>query len=98
MMAAILEYRANLAEPVTAYPQTHFTQSSYSHWAVDEILMYIFVHLKLTPIQAVERFRAKMNSYSTMQKDGSRNTEANCIFSIAYDVATDILDILIAME
>ena len=96
MIAAILEYKENLNQPVTAYPQVQFTQSSYSHWAVDEILMYIFVHLNLTPVQAVERFRSKMNYYSTMQD--KVDSEANCIFSIAYDVATNILDVLIAME
>lgn len=69
-----------------------FEQRSYQRWAVDEILRAIEKSNSAPPIVAVEDFIRKMDEFSC------KNHRTSIIFSVAYDVATDILDLLIAMK
>lgn len=75
-------------EPPTYYPkrkgaQMTFNQRSLSRWAANEFFSY----LKGAPnlIVAAEIFVKKMDEYSCNKKN-------SWMFSIAHDVATDLLD------
>ena len=90
ILSAIREYADEwLKEPRWHLPKGHFEQRSYQKWAVNEVIKYIRESETVSPIEAVEKFVYKMNALSRKK---------NVIFSIAYDVATDILDFLIAMD
>lgn len=91
---AIQEYRYDINHPSSNWPAYYFTQASYSRWAAEEIIIYILSHVNLTPIEAVEEFRDLMEDYATRDRYDKQNSY---IFSVAYDVATDIYDILLAM-
>jgi hypothetical protein len=92
---AIVEYRENLGELASSWPEMEFDRVAYSRWAADEIIINILSHTDWTPMQATEDFRGRVEKHMCVVTNFS---EANFIFDIAYDVACDIIDILIAME
>lgn len=93
ILSVIREYAAEyLKEPRRRLPKGLFERRSYQRWAVDEILRSIDNSKHVSPIVVVENFIRKTEAFS------HRNSKANLIFSVAHDVATDILDILLAMK
>ena len=91
-IAAIRTYVDNLmSEPLVLWPHRYFEQQSYSRWAANEILSYVLHHLGMSPITAVEEFANLMDEYSC------KNQFSSFGFSVAHDVAMDILDMLLAM-
>lgn len=70
----------------------YFDQKSYSNWAANEVLLYVQKHSDMSPIEAIEEFAKKVDRYSV------KNPNTSYIFSVAYDVAMDILDVFIAMQ
>lgn len=75
------------------YEQKFLLQwESYKRTAIDEIKYYLMEHEDVNPISALEEFRCQMDDNAC--KSGS--SEANFMFSVYYDVASDILDILIS--
>lgn len=68
-----------------------FQEASYKRWAAREIRDYLDRHRKHEPINAVEEFRYSMDQFACSTK----NPRKNFMFSVAYDVATDILDMLL---
>lgn len=68
-----------------------FMYRSYSHWAIKELREYLISRIDEDPICVVEEFRYKMDFYSCHTK----NKNSDIMFSIGYDVATDILDVLL---
>lgn len=68
-----------------------FDQISYSIWATGELLRYVLKRRTIPPIDAIEEFISKMDGYSCL------NGKSSYIFSVAHDVAEDILDIFLAM-
>ena len=93
-ICAIQEYRYDINHPSSNWPPYYFAQASYSRWAAEEIIVYILSHVNLTPLEAVEEFRNLMDDYATRDRYDKQNSY---IFSVAYDIATDIYDILLAM-
>lgn len=71
-----------------------FEYKSYQHSALDEIKRYLIRHNKEDPIKILEVFRYQMDDFSCRTK----NPTANFMFSVYYDVATDVLDILLGMS
>lgn len=69
----------------------YFEQRSYQMWAVNEILGYI-EKSEYPPIIALEIFIDETSSFSC------RNPKTKNIFLIAHSVATEIFDMLSAME
>ena len=69
-----------------------FLQRTYSRWAAEEILECIQENESTPAIIVVENFRDRMNRYSLLTSNSSY------IFSVAYDIATDILDIFLTMR
>ena len=68
----------------------NFQQLSYSKWAANEVLSYVLKRQNVRPLFAVEEFSA------IMDKHACENSKTGYIFSVAYDISTDILDMLIA--
>lgn len=89
----IQDYILDLKEPRNHYQRSQFKQSSYSIWAANEVLNYIREHESIRPTSIViEDFIRKMDEYSC------KNSINSFIFSVAHDIAEDILDIFLAME
>lgn len=82
--------------PISYYDKkrTDFEYQSYKNSAMNEIKMYLMEHEKENPISAIESFRDQMNSFACKTKNGN----SNFMFSIYYDVATDVLDVLLGMK
>lgn len=77
--------------PVWYRNNIHFVQKSYTHSAILEIERYLKEHVNRNPIDAVEDFRGLVGDYACQAKN-----EMICfMFSVYYDVATDVLDVLI---
>lgn len=93
ILSVIREYADEcLKEPRYRLPRGCFEQRSYQKWAVDEILKSIERSKFIPPIMVVENFIRKMDDFSC------RNKKTSFIFSVAHDMAEDILDVLIAMK
>lgn len=71
--------------------RNYLQSQSYQRWAVEEIMKQIEISEGIPPIRVVEDFIHKMNCFT--YKKG----KATIIFSIARDVAMDILDVIAAM-
>lgn len=69
-----------------------FEQQSYRHSAIIEIKQYLIDHKDQNPTDAVQDFRDMMDLASCESKVG---TTKNFMFSVYYDVATDVLDVLL---
>lgn len=67
-----------------------FKQLSFSKWAVKEILKCLKEQVSEPPLSVIENFIDKMESYSCL------NSKNGFIFSIACDVAENIIDELIS--
>lgn len=86
---AIESYIYELKDPQMDWIKWRRDQCIYSRWAANEVLGYVKLHNDISAIQAVEEFIAKMDKYACLDNKNSY------IFSVAYDIATDILDLLL---
>lgn len=88
----IKDYIADLPEPNCRcrFRRAHFSQRSYSIWAAEEVLRTIRKRKDVSPIYAVEEFVNRMEYFAC------KRPSTSYIFSVAYDIGIDILDILIA--
>ena len=90
----IREYRANMPQPTRTWPEMEFDNKAYSIWAADELIMYIDRHASWPVVRSVESFRYMVSDYS---RTVTNYSEANFVFKIAEEVASDVMDILNAM-
>lgn len=95
VIAAIEDYIFDLFEPNRNWPKYEFCKRSYARWAATEILNSVKRHPYISPYQLVEDFARKTDTFSGLDHD-ERND--GFIFLVAHNVATDILDILRAMN
>lgn len=95
VISVIEDYMFDLFEPGRNWPKYEFRKRSYGRWAAEEILKSIQRHRNISPMEVVEEFVLRTNEFSGIEHD-ERND--SFIFSVAHDVATDILDILRAMN
>lgn len=95
VIGAIEEYIFDLPEPARDWPKYEFLKRSHEIWAATEILSIIKRHPHISPYHLVEEFAYKTDGFSGIDHDDRNNS---FIFSTAHDVATDILDILRAMD
>lgn len=68
-----------------------FVFNSYRRSAVNEIKFYLIDHDDVHPITALEDFIHMCDTFACK----TTNSDANFMFSVYCDVATDMLDILI---
>lgn len=71
-----------------------FKQQSYARSALDEICFYLTEHKNENPITAVENFRYMVDCFACE----SKNSETNFMFSVYYDVTSDVLDALLEIN
>lgn len=88
----VQDYILDLSDPRSSLRRSHFKQLSYTKWAAEEVLRTIRKRRDMSPTAAVEEFVNKMDQYALMHGNLSY------IFSVAYDVGLDILDIFMAAE
>lgn len=69
-----------------------FEYDSYKHSAISEICMYLMEHELEDPIEALETFRCEMDNFAC----NAKTTSTNFMFSVYYDIATDVLDVLLS--
>lgn len=68
-----------------------FEYQSYRRTAIEEIKQYLIEHKDQNPVDTIEDFRYQMDIFAC----NAKGDYANFMFSIYYDVATDILDVLL---
>lgn len=68
-----------------------FREKSYQNWAALELRKRLDKYRSHDPIELVEDFRHDMSDLACYAK----TSKDNFMFSVAYDVATDILDMLL---
>lgn len=68
-----------------------FMYQSHRHWAIKEIKLYFEERIDQDPLYLIENFRRMVDYYSCKTKV----KELDIMYSVAYDVATDVLDVLI---
>lgn len=83
-------YKKPMKRTATETKAEHM-QKIYAHWAAIELRNLIDKHRDWEPINAVDEFRYSMDRLSTETKDPHESFR----LSVACDVATDILDILL---
>jgi hypothetical protein len=81
----IVQYIADLRVPTNSLRKAKFKQDSYSLWAAYEILHRVETCRDRRPIEIVDDFRQEMDELAC------ENHHTSWIFSVAYDVAEDIL-------
>lgn len=90
-------YQMDVSFPTIFGHRKEFMQSSYSIWSVNELLEYVSSELypknnaSIAEIEEIVRcFKSMMSKYYHMRQDTQ--------FSIAINLADNVLDILRAME
>lgn len=81
----IHQYIADMKVPVHTLRKAHFKQEAYALWAAYEILRRVARNPNRRPIEVIDEFRMEMDDLSV------ENRHTSWIFSVAYDVAEDIL-------
>lgn len=87
-ISIVLRYLGKLNSK-KAWKSVSFEQVAYSRWACIEIIEYLKQNRDISPLNAMEEFREKMDQYACM------NPESSMIFSIAYDTCESIIDMLV---
>ena len=80
-----------LRDPKLGLKKGIFEQRSYQQWASKEVLKAIEEY-DGNPEYAIEDFMSKMDNYAC------KNPKSGMIFSIAYDTAVWMLDVVIALK
>ena len=88
IMFTILERICDLKQSTSYWQKELFAQQVYTIWAAKEIYFLLSENDIYPPEVVVEEFANKMSDYASKRK------ETNFMFSIAYDTAIDILDLI----
>lgn len=76
-----------------------FKKASYSQWAVDELVDYIAEHIYPRTNGTVDEFYSLTAEFMRMVSDFSHvNPNTHQMFSVAWKISFDILDLLQAMK
>ena len=97
VLSVINELRDEWYKPPSGYyrrKRAEFEQQSYARSAMNEICFYLMEHENENPITAVENFRHMVDCFACETK----NEDSNFMFSVYYDVASDVLDVLLGMQ
>ena len=97
ILSVINDLRDEWYKPPSSYyhrNRAEFEQQCYARSAMDEIRFYLMEHENENPITAIENFRHMVDCFACKTKNG----EVNFMFSVYYDVASDVLDVLLGMQ
>lgn len=93
VLSAVEEYiEEKLFEPAANWPRYYFKKRSYERYAAYKILGMVAGSNGIPALRIVEDFIA------LVRKHPHRENESDMIFNVLEDVATDIYDILRAMQ
>lgn len=96
IVSAVEDYIFDLTDPQRNWPTYYFKQVSFSRCAGGEILKLVKETSSLQEaIDIVANFGTKMKDFASFDHTDKDDAQ---IFYVAYEVATDILDILNAMK
>lgn len=96
VVSAIEDYIFDFTDPQRNWSKNYFKKVSFSRCAGREILKLAKGTASLhESIDAVAGFAIKMKKFASLSHSDHSDAQ---IFSVAYEVATDILDILNAMK
>ena len=96
VVSAIEDYIFDLTDPQRNWPKYYIKQVSFSRCAGKEILKLVKETSSLQEsIDMVADFGIRMNDFALLDHADKNDAQ---IFYVAYEVATDILDILNAMK
>ncbi len=96
VVSAIEDYIFDLTDPQRNWPKYYFKKVSFSRCAAREILKLVKRTSSLQKsIDVISDFSVKMKNFASLDHDVKDDAQ---IFFVAYEVATDILDILNAMK
>lgn len=96
VVSAIEDYIFDLTDPQRNWPKYYIKQVSFSRCAGREILKLVKETMSLQEsIDMVADFGIKMKGFALLDHADKNDAQ---IFYVAYEVATDILDILNAMK
>ena len=79
------------AKIIPHWDKERFKQQAYSVFTADEILRLLHEDEDRSPLVIIEDYANKMDNYAC------RGGKMSFLFSVAYDVAINILDIALAM-
>lgn len=90
----IEEYSYKESIPLTS---SQFYYRSYCRWALDELENYIWKNKnsKNDVLYLLESYRKKMDDWSSLP---NKDAETCWMFSIAYDIVTDVIDQVIVIN
>lgn len=91
----IEDYIFDITEPQRSWDKHWFKEVSYQRWAGRELLDRVRRNPTQDPIDIISDFAVKTGKFSA--KD-YRDKEDRQIFSVAYEMATDILEITRCLE
>lgn len=97
VLSVINDLRGEWCKPLSSYyhrKRIEFEQQSYARSAMDEICFYLMEHENENPITAVENFRRMVDCFACETK----NENSKFMFSVYYDVVSDVLDVLLGMQ
>lgn len=97
VLSAVDSIRKGWYNPPSNYygfKKAEFEFISYSRSAIGEIYLCLLENQNKNPIDTIEEFRSKMDDFACYAQNGM----ANFMFSVYYDVATDVLDTLLNMR
>lgn len=88
----IKDYAFDFNEPQLGMLKNQFERSSYTLWAVNELITRVESNPTVHPLITIEKFAVQTRRFSHMNRD------SDVAFSIAYTIASDIVEIFRAME
>lgn len=93
-LSAIDTLRLGWYDPPTLYrSNTLFKYQSFRASGLNEIIKYLKERMDKNPISSIEEFRNMMGDFACGGSDS-----ANFMFSVYYDTATDVLDMLLNIK
>ena len=86
----IEDYIFDITEPQRNWDKHWFREVSYQRWAGNELLNRVRRNPEKDPIDVISDFVIKTREFSSKDYEDKEDRQ---IFSIAYEMATDILEI-----
>lgn len=86
----IEDYILDFTEPQRSWDKHWFKEVSYQRWAGNELLNCIRKNPEQDPIDIISDFATKTREFSMKDHADKRDRQ---IFNVAYEIATDILEI-----
>lgn len=101
LLSSIIEdmFLVDLYIPSSSYFKTDFRKASYTMWATEELIIWVSSAIGPDGNAPIEVYIDETKQFLKMVTEYSKkNKLTKQAFSIAKDITSDILDVLIAMK